>query len=569
MAKTAAENEDDRIPVIDLFAGPGGLGEGFASHSDKFRIVLSVEKDKWAHQTLELRAFYRQFPRGKVPKTYFEHVAIANSRDRLADRDQLFESHPEEAAAARFEACLAELGTEEGEAEVRQRLQKVQSEGADLSHAILIGGPPCQAYSVVGRSRRAKDAADGTYDETEDPRHQLYRWYLRILEEFRPAAFVMENVRGILSSRYGGEPIFPKIVGDLEYGRQPEGCVGTAEENSEKLYELFPLYPKELVGRSRTKNPPAQGQDSSVPFPRTAAGKDFVVFAEQHGVPQKRTRVFIVGIRGDRLPHAPPRLKPEPIISVRQMLHDLPPLRSGLSKTPDNASAWTKTVKEAADVLLQTPLLDQTCKEEFQAVKKRIRSRKRGAESIQIPPPKDPEKPWQRRMPLDAKEWTESPKLKCVLNHETRGHIPGDLMRYLFAAAWGAVNGSSPTLKDYPEDILPEHKNVQAAKNSKTLATAKFADRFRVQVADLPSTTITSHIGKDGHYYIHYDPRQCRSLTVREAARLQTFPDDYLFCGPRTEQYKQVGNAVPPYLAQKIAKALHDSLTKPATRATR
>ena len=153
----------------------------------------------------------------------------------------------------------------------------------------------------------------------------------------------------------------------------------------------------------------------------------------------------------------------------------------------------------------------------------------------------------ERRGPNFGNDWFLDPRLEGVCNHETRGHIRADLHRYLFASAFADLNGKSPTLADFPAALLPRHKNCKSG---------KFSDRFRVQLGGSPSTTITSHISKDGHYYIHHDPAQCRSLTVREAARLQTFPDNYFFEGGRTQQYHQVGNAVPPFLARQIAECL-------------
>jgi DNA (cytosine-5)-methyltransferase 1 len=156
--------------------------------------------------------------------------------------------------------------------------------------------------------------------------------------------------------------------------------------------------------------------------------------------------------------------------------------------------------------------------------------------------------------PRAIAEWLAAPGLGGVIQHEARQHMASDLGRYLFAATFAREFGLSPKLDVFPAALLPEHENARRVEDAK----APFPDRFRVQCHDMPSSTIVSHISKDGHYYIHPDPVQCRSLTVREAARLQTFPEDYFFEGNRTQQYVQVGNAVPPLLAFKIAEIVRD-----------
>jgi DNA (cytosine-5)-methyltransferase 1 len=159
---------------------------------------------------------------------------------------------------------------------------------------------------------------------------------------------------------------------------------------------------------------------------------------------------------------------------------------------------------------------------------------------------------------LKLNDWIHAPRLnRHIANNETRNHIVTDLYRYLFCSAWAVCairegwSTTTPKSKDYIKELVPNHVNF---------STGKFADRFRVQASNMAATTITSHISKDGHYYIHPDPAQCRSLTVREAARIQTFSDDYFFVGNRTEQYVQVGNAVPPYLAKQIGKSIEQIL---------
>ena len=143
------------------------------------------------------------------------------------------------------------------------------------------------------------------------------------------------------------------------------------------------------------------------------------------------------------------------------------------------------------------------------------------------------------------------PELQGVIQHEARSHMRSDLQRYLFASCFAKEVGNFPDARPLSAGSSAEPRERQNGGSGST----PFADRFRVQCADQPSSTSSSHIAKDGHYYIHYDPSQCRSLTVREAARLQTFPDDYFFEGNRTQQYVQVGNAVPPLLARRSRRS--------------
>ena len=169
------------------------------------------------------------------------------------------------------------------------------------------------------------------------------------------------------------------------------------------------------------------------------------------------------------------------------------------------------------------------------------------------------------KISMGLKKWYFDPKLGGVLQHQSRSHMRSDLRRYMFAACFAKSAGTSPKLRDFPPKLLPDHVNVNDSEEGKAIP---FADRFRVQLAKQPASTVVSHISKDGHYYIHPDPSQCRSLTVREAARLQTFPDNYFFEGNRTEQFWQIGNAVPPLLARKIALVISDFMqaSEPKTR---
>jgi DNA (cytosine-5)-methyltransferase 1 len=504
------------VPIIDLFAGPGGLGEGFSALlCDKrpvFKIGLSIEKDANAHRTLEFRAFYRQFRVDEIPPDYYDYLAGKISREAL------FDAHPVAARRARKEAWNATLGITPQQ-EVDRRISEVLKGQRDW---LLIGGPPCQAYSLVGRSKMIGEKGRKAYEA--DHRHFLYREYLRIIADFQPRVFVMENVKGLLSATINGESTMSKILADL---RKPvEAVHGINHPSSNVNYRLVPL----------SVAPSGVAKDFSP--------SDFVVRAEKHGVPQCRHRLIIVGI-SERVHGSPRMLNELRECTVSDAIGDLPPLRSGLSQESDSDAAWITTLGLVRSApWLYEPQVDAAVRREIKTqLADRLVNLARGSDKA-----KSSRKPLRLHV-----KWFRPDGYTGICNHSSRAHIQADLHRYLFAAAFARVHARSPLLEEFPKGLLPKHKNVSAA-----LSETKFNDRFRVQVASRPSTTVVSHISKDGHYYIHPDPAQCRSLTVREAARLQTFPDNYFFEGPRTQQYHQVGNAVPPLLAYQIAMVVAD-----------
>jgi DNA (cytosine-5)-methyltransferase 1 len=504
------------FPVIDIFAGPGGLGEGFSAYiadgNPAFKIKLSIEKDKTAHETLELRAFYRQFPTDTVPSEYYEYLREENNMDKST----LFSKYPKESESAKKEAWKATLG-EEDRALVKTRLDEALNGAPNW---VLIGGPPCQAYSLVGRSRMIGEDR-GKYET--DPRHFLYKEYLHILAEHQPPVFVMENVKGLLSSQINQQKTFELILADLQ---NPSSAVG-GKANPALSYKLF------SISHENPENP------------EEIKPEEFIVHSEEYGIPQARHRIIILGIRSDIYKTKPKSLlKVENPVFIEDVIDDLPRLRSGLSKEDDSAEAWRDAIKEIENskwVKSNHLGLGESVKSALRRVGAAL---DRGGRFIIT-----------NETPKEYKNWYFDKNLNGICNHETRAHIREDLHRYFFAAVFAREKKRSPTLSDFPKELLPNHGNVSYAQKN-----TKFNDRFRVQVIKRPSTTVVSHISKDGHYYIHYDPSQCRSLTVREAARLQTFPDNYFFEGNRTQQYHQVGNAVPPLLANKIAEIVYNVL---------
>ena len=338
----------------------------------------------------------------------------------------------------------------------------------------------------------------------------------------------MENVKGLLSSKVGDDFVIDMILADL---KNPKKALN--RDGSELEYKLYSLAGNSLPGM--------------IEDPR-----EFIVKAEEYGLPQARHRMFIFGVRSD-FDIQPMRLTPKPKFTLKEVIGDLPILRSGISKGIDNHDNWHNIIKELCEKNYtfdgETENKSDLFKSNMKAVYRKLSQKDAGRTNSKYP--------IRNKSNNEIFSLLHDPKLAVLTGHETRSHMPSDIQRYFFASVFAQTFCRTPKLRDFPPFLLPSHKNINAGRAGKM-----FSDRFRVQLENKPATTITSHISKDGHYFIHYDPEQSRSLTVREAARAQTFPDNYKFEGNRTSQYHQVGNAVPVYLAKQIAGLVFDLLKK-------
>lgn len=420
-----------KYTFIDLFAGAGGLSEGFIKAG--FHPIAHIEMKKDACHTLKTRSAFHYLKANNQLSVYEEYL---RNKVEKTDGSALWSKVPSEIINATINATI-------GEKTINDIFQKVDCLKGDQNVDLIIGGPPCQAYSVAGRARMGKAVE-------EDPRNELYKYYVQFLARYQPKMFVFENVLGIITAKRG-EPFadLKKLVDELGYDMAAK-----------------------------------------------------VQIASQHGVLQNRQRVIIVGWKRNASPkYGYPELEIEdmPYTVMNDLFSDLPTRKAGEGKLCEPIS-YTR--------------------------------------------------------PLSEMEYLEKSGIRGVLDfttqHLARPTNNNDREIYKIAVEMWKDGKRRLNYAKLPAR-LQKHKNKET-----------FLNRFSVVDPDGCCHTVVAHIAMDGHYYIYPTPNptmdNVRSITVREAARLQSFPDDYFFEGSRTSALMQIGNAVPVILAQRIAEAIKKKL---------
>ncbi len=402
--------------TIDLFAGCGGLMDGFQQEGH-FNTLACVEWEKNPCETLANRLLKKWGHKNSTSEVI---------RFDIQRTEELFQGFNDK-----------EYGTHPG----------LDTLVGKRSVDIIIGGPPCQAYSLAGRIRDEHGMRD-------DYRNYLFESYVKIVNHYKPAFFVFENVIGMLSAAPDGTPIVDKIRDSFD-----KAGYAVIDDFKKALFDVA----------------------------------DF-------GIPQHRRRVIILGVRKDRF-------KDDTVPS--KLIADFYEKQMPKLKAP---------VKTVSDAIGDLPKIYPT----KEIIKK------------------------------DGRKYSHTPiQSDKYLNHEPRFHSERDISIF----------------KMLEEDIKSgrnEYTNISRLKELYTEVTGKKSNihKFYVLRENEPSNTIPAHLYKDGLRHIHPDPEQARSITVREAARLQSFPDDFEFLGPVMAQYKMIGNAVPVGFAKIIATALYKTMNK-------
>lgn len=431
--------------VIDLFSGGGGLTEGFAREG--YKIIAHVEKDRWACETLKTRIIFYFLKSKNKLNIYNEYIKKAGNYKNIDEnRKFIYEKYPDLKERLDYEVLNYTFGNKNEDSSVTELMDIINSIEKSMRYNnindidLIIGGPPCQAYSTVGRGVMREKAES-------DKRNYLFRYYKDIVAHFKPKMFVFENVPGIITAKDG------EILKTIN------------TEFNEIGYTL-------LSGESNNT-------------------RENIINCSTLNIPQSRKRVILFGFKSE-LKLNYPNIKEYKYnfdnITTKAAIGDLPKRMAGEGK-------YGEILEYPEDINLSM---------------------------------------YQKFMREDS---------FAVTLHQTRTHNNRDLENY-YDAILARSNGKKLVYTDFPEERRT-HKNYKS-----------FIDRYNVHWWDNIPHTILAHLAKDGHYNIHPDIEQCRSLTVREAARIQTFPDNYFFEGPRTATYTQIGNAVPPLLSNIIAKEI-------------
>ena len=434
---------------IDLFAGAGGLSEGF--YNARFHPVAHVEMNREACNTLRTRLAWYYLHDHQTREPYNAYL-----RQRIS-RKQLYKLVPPHLLKSVINKPIGEDTREEIFKQIDEQLARLPADDRQVD--LIVGGPPCQTFSVAGRARLGAAVME------QDPRSQLYLQYAKFLEKYQPRMFIFENVLGLLSFRQGQQ---------YDLIRAAFNAVG---------YEMD----------VREWN------------------------AREFGVLQSRERLVIVGWRKD----GPEKLGYPNFYTLNEQ---------------------SRKQHTVAEVLANLPPL--TIAEEGN------KGRKGGPYPV-FDYPVRLERGLETDYVINSRLREACPVLTW---HVARPQTATDREIYrLYIEDWEAK-------KDLPNAVrLKYHELPDRLKSHKN--KLDFSDRFKVVARELPySQTVVAHIHKDGHYYIHPDHAQARSLSVREAARLQSFPDNYYFEGSRTSAFRQIGNAVPPLMATSIAKSVKAAL---------